>query len=88
MDKFLKYTTGLMATHKDKPDTPPQLVKVAYYQRPDGLIRLSAESGHNMADLPYKKTISRADFDARPTHAYEDVVEARWALDQLGFEID
>ena len=88
MPKFLNYTLGLMAAHSSKPQGAPLLVRVAYYALPAGDIRLQAESGHNLSAIPHAKTITRDVFDNRATDTYDGVVEARWALAELGFSID
>lgn len=82
--KFINYAgPGLWA---NKSATSKQ-VRIAYYRQDDGSVRLGAESAYNMSRLPGTAVVSAEEFAERPTDAYNDLVEAKWALHKCGWRI-
>jgi len=84
IDVFLSMTTGLECVRDEKPGV---IVKVEFWELADGRIKLQAIAGRNLSKVAGHLIISREEFDARPLDAYDDIKEARWALNKCGWEI-
>lgn len=83
--KFIGYTVGLECNGNNLIGV---LVKAEFNRLPSGDVVISAVSGRNGAAVrAANKTISAAEFDDRPRDPYDDVIEARWALNKIGFSL-
>lgn len=83
---FYGTTVGLNAIHAQY--TKPMLVRVQYSAEDEkSPVRLVAVSGHTLAEIQKTgvKMISREEYENRPINAYNDTLEAIWALGQLGW---
>jgi len=85
MGKFIGYTLGLRAQHRDH-DTTVDPLKVEFSETSDG-VALRPVSGRSLGLVGGHKiaVIARDEFDSRPRPG--TVEEARWAFDKLGFAI-
>lgn len=79
---LIRTTVGLNATFND---TAPKLVRIECYKTDKGMT-LQPVSGHNLANKPGAKTISREKYDALPRDAYDDTVFARACMSLCGYE--
>lgn len=84
---MIKFTIGLTARHPKL--KRPVLVKVMMAGVVGSNITLTAVSGHTlgkiMAIAPL--TLRWDQFDDRPTDAFDDIIEARWAFEKLGLTV-
>lgn len=81
MSEFIGYTIGLECWVNDA----IKMVKCEY-SRTDNGVMIHAVSGNNLGRIGggYCKNISSEEFEARPVTAYDDTVEAIWALKKIG----
>ncbi len=79
--EFIGYTIGLECWINNR----LKMVKCEYTRAGDG-VRIHAVSGHSLGrfDGGHSKVISKEEFRNRPDDPYDDIVEAIWALEQIG----
>ena len=80
-------TAGLLASHARY--SRPVLVCVEYTAEEEGPVKMTAVSGNTLAKMAKggTNTISREDYENRPTNPYNNTHEAIWALSLLGWEV-
>jgi hypothetical protein len=81
MKKFIGYTVGLLASHKNF--SAPKLVKIEFNRMVSGDVNLSVVSGHNLGPLHKcgSATVTSEEFSNRSDNNIE---EARWAFEKVG----
>jgi hypothetical protein len=84
MRKFIGCTIGLEC---NKGNQIGKSVKIDYSQNDDGTINLQPVSGRNLSAMGKSQNISAAEFERRPQDAYDEIVEARWALQLCGWSL-
>ena len=82
MAEFIKYTVGLDVVT----DRGSQLVKVEVMRNGNGSMFLQAVSGHNLARMPWRKTVTAAEWENRP-RSDNSSTEAVWCLRKLGLVV-
>lgn len=83
--EFIGYTIGLEATANTGMYKQGRMVKVEYTKIGNDMVRLSAVSGNNLSKIKGSAVITQEQFDERPQDAYNDVSEAKWALEKCGW---
>jgi len=81
---FIGYTTGLNCNTAKKRGF---LAKVEFRRNKNGSVSLVPVSGRNLEQIGAPVTVSADTFTNRPYDYYDDVIEARWALNLVGFDI-
>ncbi len=84
MSKFIGCTIGLEC---NKGNQIGKSVKIDYSQNDDGTINLQPVSARNLSAMGKSQNISAAEFERRPQDAYNEVHEARWALNMCGWTL-
>lgn len=85
--KFIGYCVGLRALRRDS-SRLPGIVKVEFSRTLSGSVKLQAVSGRSLAAIPGATvTISDDEYRDRPAEPYNQVPEAEWALNKVGFLI-
>ena len=84
MADFIGYTTGLNCNTAKKRGI---LAKVEFQRNKDSSVSLIPVSGRNLEKIGAPVTVSAETFRDRPHDTYRDVIEARWALNLVGFDI-
>ena len=82
--EFLGYTCGLLRLHTQFPI--PKLVKIEFTRLEGGVVELHAVSGNNRADMHTPRVFVSAEaWSDRPTDAYQDEPETKWAMRLCGW---
>ena len=82
---FISYAVGLECNGNNLVGV---LVKAEYNRLSSGDVEIRAVSGRNGAPIRCRHVVlSAAEFDDRPRDPYDSIVEARWALNALGFTL-
>lgn len=84
MNEFIGYTIGLECWINNA----IKMVKCEYSRTNNGIM-IHAVSGNNLGRIGggHCKTISSEEFETRPVNAYDDTVEAIWALKKIGLSL-
>ena len=84
MSEFIGYTIGLEA---NRGKVIGKMVKVEYTRLNSDSVQLKAVSGRDLSSMQGKAVITQMQFENRPQDAYNQVSEARWALDHCGWSL-
>lgn len=89
MATFMNYSYGMKAHRNHNGRLMSLIVRVEFNREDDGSVTLRAKNARTMNDLPGVKTISAAEYEARPDSrdANGDVNLTAWALDQVGWAL-
>lgn len=81
---FIGSTVGLECNGFDRVG---KMIKVEYTRNPDRTVTLSAVSGRNGCKTNGGVTLSADQFSNRPSDPYDNIKEARWALNLVGWSL-
>lgn len=84
MSKFIGYTVGLECNGYTQIG---KLVQVEYSRLSDESVLLQTVSARNLGKLVGSKVISADEFADRPSDPYDNIDEARWALNLCGWSL-
>ena len=85
MAKFIGCTVGLECNNGG---LVGKMVRVEYSRASDGSVSLHAVNGRTGRALPGQKVVLSAEaFSDRPADPYDDIKEARWALNLVGWQL-
>ena len=83
--EFLGCTIGLECNYHEMRG---KLVCAEYLRNPDQTVTLMAASGRTGRQMPgWNVTLTAEQYENRPTDPYNNVPEARWALNLLGWSL-